>query len=161
MKNFTLEKVLLKNNPDVELEYINVSSTNIVLFEDSIQGLLFVRQYRDIFGANILEFPGGGAEDGETPLEATVREFFEETGIKLKTASHILTSLVSVGTSNEVVNIFYAGDDDVEHRLGIPESGVELLWIHRSEALAAMLSESLIDGKSMLGLSYCLACKVN
>lgn len=159
MKNFVIEKVPVKSAPGVDLEYIKVPSTNIVLFEDKLRGILFVRQYRDIFGLDVLELPGGGADDGEGPLEAVVREFFEETGIKLKTARQILHSAVSVGTSNEVVNIFIAGDDDVEHCLGVPESGIELVWIRRSRALATMLKEGLVDAKSMLGLSLCLVCE--
>lgn len=32
----------------------------------------------------LLEFPGGGIEDGETPLQAAVREVEEEVGIRIK-----------------------------------------------------------------------------
>ncbi len=32
----------------------------------------------------LLEFPGGGVEKGETPLEAAVREVEEEVGIRIK-----------------------------------------------------------------------------
>lgn len=34
-----------------------------------------------------LEFPGGGIEPGETPLEAAVREVEEEVGIKIEPAA--------------------------------------------------------------------------
>lgn len=36
----------------------------------------------------LLEFPGGGIEPGETPLEACVREVEEEVGIVINPADH-------------------------------------------------------------------------
>ena len=36
----------------------------------------------------LLEFPGGGIEAGETPLEACIREVEEEVGIKIKAEDH-------------------------------------------------------------------------
>lgn len=36
----------------------------------------------------LLEFPGGGIEEGETPLMACVREVEEEVGIRIKARDH-------------------------------------------------------------------------
>jgi 8-oxo-dGTP pyrophosphatase MutT (NUDIX family) len=54
--------------------------------------------------------PGGGANKGETPEEAAMREAFEETGLKVNTiAGEIGTYTGSLGATDRVT-FFYTGD---------------------------------------------------
>jgi len=59
-----------------------------LLFEDKL-----VMQLRDdkpeLFNANMWDFPGGGREGNETPIECAVRELQEEFGITLSPSSFI------------------------------------------------------------------------
>jgi 8-oxo-dGTP diphosphatase len=43
----------------------------------------------------LLEFPGGGIEEGETPLQAVVREVEEEVGIKIEASDGQLMGIYS------------------------------------------------------------------
>ena len=45
------------------------------------EDLVMVRVTRPVLGLSLLEFPAGGAEGEETPLEAARRELAEETGL--------------------------------------------------------------------------------
>jgi A/G-specific adenine glycosylase len=55
-------------------------------------GLLFIQQRlaNDVWGS-LWEFPGGRLEDGETPEEALVREYREETGFSIVVLDKITT----------------------------------------------------------------------
>lgn len=43
--------------------------------------MLLVRVHRPVMGTDLLELPAGGADPGEPPLRAAMRELAEETGI--------------------------------------------------------------------------------
>ncbi|WP_419175146.1 A/G-specific adenine glycosylase [Desulfosediminicola sp.] len=66
-------------------------------------GRLFIQQRLadDIWGG-LWEFPGGGVEPGESPDEAVVREYREETGFKVTVCSKI-TTLTHFYTKYKVV----------------------------------------------------------
>ena len=68
---------------------MNFSGTKVaLLFEDKL-----VMQLRDnkpgLRFANMWDFPGGGRENEETPVECATREIEEELGITLPSASFI------------------------------------------------------------------------
>ena len=46
--------------------------------------ILFIRRDESDWGGGKWDLPGGGVDEGETPLETAEREIFEETGLKVK-----------------------------------------------------------------------------
>jgi A/G-specific adenine glycosylase len=51
--------------------------------------VLIQKRHADDVWANLWEFPGGRLKEGETPQQAIVREFLEETGLHVKTTRKI------------------------------------------------------------------------
>ena len=45
--------------------------------------IVMVRVRRPVIDDTVLELPAGNAKEGESPLQTAVREFYEETGIKI------------------------------------------------------------------------------
>jgi 8-oxo-dGTP diphosphatase len=56
-----------------------------VIFSDDCSKVLLIKR-RDV---SIWVIPGGGVDFGETPEEAIVREFMEETGLKVVVKRHV------------------------------------------------------------------------
>lgn len=70
--------------------------------------ILLQKEYRYVIDTQNWEIPGGGIDEGETPLEAAKRELFEETEIKAEklTALGEIYPLHSLNT--EKVSLFHA-----------------------------------------------------
>lgn len=52
----------------------------VLVVGESDKGLLLIREYRPGSGKSHLSFPAGFIDEGETPEQAALREFREETG---------------------------------------------------------------------------------
>lgn len=56
----------------------------VLVVGESARGLLLVREFRPGSGKMHLSFPAGFIDDGETPEQAALREFREETGYEAR-----------------------------------------------------------------------------
>lgn len=101
-------------------------------------GPMFCIMLRSDMG--VWQFIAGGGEDGEQPLEAAIRESYEEAGIKGKMEFHSLESMT-------YVPVFYFSEKVREywgkHRIVIPVH----CFCLELENTAIMLSEEHTDYK--------------
>lgn len=59
------------------------SAATVVLIRDD-HSVFLIRRLRGMAFGGMWAFPGGSLEEGETPVEAAVREVHEETGVSLE-----------------------------------------------------------------------------
>lgn len=127
---------------------------------------IFVKQFRyPIFdelsnrGGEIIEIPAGKVDDGETPLQAVIRETREEVGYFINSGDvkYVLSFYPGVGYSSEKVYVYYVEvteDERREYGGGIEDEFLETIEMDVEEALELNKKNFFQDGKTILALNY-------
>jgi len=113
--------------------------------------LILVNQFRPALNTDALEFPAGRIDAGETPDEAAVREFEEETG-------YSCPPLVSAGKgrllqdrADTTVHLYY-GEGAL--RQSSPEAGVEVKLLKPREYMDRVVEGQFAELPSLGVLLY-------
>jgi 8-oxo-dGTP pyrophosphatase MutT (NUDIX family) len=84
------------------------------------KSVVMIRVYRPIIDDITLEIPAGGTQENETPIEAAIREFKEETGITItdKNRFEMLPPLVHMPRSPRLPYYFqvHLSEDEFNNR---------------------------------------------
>jgi ADP-ribose pyrophosphatase len=119
---------------------------------DSDGNIVFVRQYRQPAGLDLLELPAGTLNDGEPPEVCAAREMREETGMEAARLDPLGAFYLAPGYSNEYMHVFLA----TELRANpLPTDEDEFLQVERIPAREAMqMAErgEIQDAKSVAAL---------
>lgn len=109
--------------------------------------IVLEKQYRPVIDDYIYELPAGIREEGESIAEAAVREFFEETGMKLELIEGHNSSrpyYTSTGVSDESISTVYG------HADGIPTAenqedteDIHVVLADREECIRILHEESV------------------
>lgn len=116
--------------------------------------VLLVRQYRHALEQEVYELPAGGRDsEEESFLSCATRELEEETGYKSKRALALLISLyTTVAFCNERIDIFLAEDLVKSEQKLDEDEKIELEAFTVEELTDMVLSQKIIDGKTIAGL---------
>lgn len=110
---------------------------------------LLLRQYRHIIDEYVWAIPSGGTAQGETLVEAALRELEEETGYSTVSLEHLVSCYASYGCSNQRFEIFLANS---VHQVSsqFDESEVlEIRWFSRQEVLDMVNRNGIVDNLSL------------
>ena len=126
--------------------------------------VLLVRQLRPAVGRELWEIPAGIMDhpDEREPEATAARELAEETGYAAGELRLLARELPSPGFSTEAISIFLATDVHPAPgaAAGAPADPTEIArvrWVPLAEALRAVKSGALDDGKTVLGLTLAAA----
>jgi ADP-ribose pyrophosphatase len=118
--------------------------------------ILLVRQYRFIVDEFVWAIPSGAATQGESALEAAMRELLEETGYSCAGLRPLLTCYASYGCSDQRFDIFF-GEDPVQTKTVFDVNEViETKWFSPEELLALIDRNGVVDNLSLSPLLYVL-----
>jgi ADP-ribose pyrophosphatase len=111
-----------------------VSAVLIIAWLTPSDRLLLIQQYRPPTNAQVIEFPAGLIDAGETPEQAATRELLEETGYTLRIDAIAPPAFNSPGMTGESVHIV-VGEID-EHA---PENASVIPHFDAGEQIATLL----------------------
>ena len=97
-----------ENKKIYERDFIETFNAAIILPITENNEVVFIKEFREIIGEEILEIPAGIIEPGEAPIEAAKRELEEEAGLKADIIEPLIDVYASGGFSNEKHFLFYA-----------------------------------------------------
>ncbi len=115
-----------------------------------------VPAFRYPVAAVSLEFPRGGAEPGETPVETGCRELAEETGLTATTGEVVGTVHADTGLIETPVTIVRLQVTDRRggaNRAEELESFADPVWLDRAGVLAAISAGQLRCGLTLAALA--------
>ena len=121
--NHHIDTVKMPNGEVCDDYHVVELPTFVMVLATKGDKIMFVQPYRYLFGDVALELPAGKIEDGETAVQAGVREFFEETGCTLKNPKFIRTFRSSSGSTTQVAQIVF-GEVGEEKSTNLDENEV-------------------------------------
>jgi len=114
--------------------------------------IVLVTQYRHAAGKRLLELPAGTLEPGEEPETTAVRELQEEIGMRPGKIASLGGFFVAPGYTSEYIWL-YVCTSLVPARLDADDDeDIEVEYVTTDQALAAIKSGGICDGKSVAGI---------
>ncbi len=110
--------------------------------------ILLTRQFRFIANRISMEIPGGAVEDGEQPMNAAVRECFEETGIRCLNPQPLIKFQPDLDTYHNPT--FISASDQLEGANNMEHE--RFLWMPFDEAENRVYAEEINDALSVIGI---------
>lgn len=115
--------------------------------------LIFLRQYRAIFGRYLYELPAGTLENGESVLTCVKRELIEETGYAAGKFVRLGKIYPVPGYSNEVIHIYKADGLTPAHADKDSDEVIQPKVLSRSQVQALFKKRKIVDAKTICALA--------
>jgi ADP-ribose pyrophosphatase len=150
----TQDKAVDKEGFTIERNIVRHNGSAVMMAVDEKKRVMLVRQFRLPAGQYMWELPAGKIDDGETAIKAAKRELIEETGVRAKKWKKLASYYPSPGFLKERMTVFLATDLKQGEAQPMHDEQIETRWFTKKELKQAILSNEIIDGKTMIGYFY-------
>jgi 8-oxo-dGTP pyrophosphatase MutT (NUDIX family) len=147
-----LEKVMLPNGAQAELEIVRHPGGAAVVALDRDNRVCLLRQYRHAVGGWLWELPAGKLDPGEAPFVTAQRELEEEAGLRAARWEPLGKIISSPGVFTEIVHLFLARELATVPTSVEEHEVFESHWIAFEEAIEWAVADKLTDAKTVVGL---------
>jgi GDP-mannose pyrophosphatase NudK len=145
--------------------YFRPDAVALLLYDENERKFLLTRQFRFPTYLNqnpdgyIVEVCAGLIDEGETPVQAVIREAKEEVGYTVTSPENVGAYYTSAGGITELIHLFIAPYDANQPRSGgggLPEEGeeIDILELDFDEALQLIKENKLNDAKTVMLLQH-------
>lgn len=148
-----IESLTLPNGKSVDLEILHHPGGAAIVALDQQDQVCMLRQYRHAAGGWLWELPAGKLEAGESAQLTAARELTEEAGLQAGHWEKLGEILVSPGYCDEVIHLYLARDLTRVPAQPQADELIEVHWIPFRHALEQAHDGTLVDAKTMLGLT--------
>lgn len=151
-----VHEVRLPNGEHSMREQIRHPGAVAVVPLDTDRNVMMVRQYRLPAQQITLEIPAGtfqhDNEDAETPEDCAVRELQEEIGYKPGRLESLGGFFTAPGYTTEYIHLFMATDLIPSKIAGDVDEFLEVTRLPLADAVRAIESGQIVDGKTIIAL---------
>lgn len=143
-----VDEVELSDGSHSRRECVRHSGGAAVLFVKDGK-IALVKQFRYLYGREILEIPAGKLNEGEDPLVAAGRELEEETGYRPKNLQHLLDIYPTPGYTDEVIHIYFTDSADFVGQKLDPGEFLSNLFVPVEDVYKMISSGEINDSKTI------------
>jgi len=147
-----LERVLLPNGRQTDLEVIEHPGASTVLPFINADEVVLIRQHRHCAGGSILEVPAGTLQPGESPEACALREIEEETGYRAGRLEPLGWIWTTPGFTTEKIFLFAAHDLTAGRVSFDPDEVITPERMAFSDALERAARGDITDAKTIATL---------
>jgi len=148
----SVDRVLLPNGHETELELIRHRGAAAVVPVDDEGAVWLVRQYRYAASGWLLEVPAGKLDGGEPPEDCARREVVEETGRRVRRLEPLGAIFTTPGFTDERIWLYLAtGLEPADQALERHEV-LSVVRMPLGEAVELALAGGIEDAKSVCAL---------
>ncbi|MFC1574219.1 NUDIX hydrolase [Candidatus Latescibacterota bacterium] len=116
-----------------EIYYSLAPPDYITIFAETPGNLIpVVQQYRPAVEAYTWEFPAGLLEEGEDPVQGSIRELREETGLEAVSSKYIGSYYPDTGRLDNTLHICHIKTTEPDPDF-TPEPGMDVTFVNRDE----------------------------
>jgi 8-oxo-dGTP pyrophosphatase MutT (NUDIX family) len=150
--------VELPNKTTVEHHVVRVTSgegAGMLAF-DPAKGVLLIWRHRFITEQWGWELPSGGVDGNETPKQAAMREFTEETGWKANTCAPLVVTHRMPGIADDTAHAFITRDAEFVGPGRDTNEAADISWLSVEQIKTALQKNEVTDALTVTSLLYAM-----